>query len=66
MEIKPQSVLQGMAGAILFLAIVAGAQTPSSCPILNHCPRFHHRGPGCSRRGCACRCTGVERWHGRF
>jgi hypothetical protein len=32
MEIKPQSVLQGMAGAILFLAIVAGAQTPAPAP----------------------------------
>jgi hypothetical protein len=29
MDLKPQSVLQGMAGAFVFLAIVAGAQTPS-------------------------------------
>jgi len=27
MDLKPQSVLQGMAGAVMFLAIVAGAQT---------------------------------------
>jgi Putative beta-barrel porin-2, OmpL-like. bbp2 len=27
MDLKPQSVLQGMAGAVVFLAIVAGAQT---------------------------------------
>ena len=31
MDFKPQSVLQGMAGALMCLAIVAGAQTPS-CP----------------------------------
>jgi len=32
MDLKPKSVLQGMAGAILSLAIVAGAQTPSTPP----------------------------------
>jgi hypothetical protein len=37
MDLKPQSVLQGMAGAVMFLAIVAGAQTtpaptPASAP----------------------------------
>jgi hypothetical protein len=30
MDIKTNSVLQGMAGAVMFLAIVAGAQTPST------------------------------------
>jgi hypothetical protein len=30
MDLKPQSVLKGVAGAYLFLAIVAGAQTPSA------------------------------------
>lgn len=30
MDLKPQSVLQGMAGAVILLAIVAGAQTPSA------------------------------------
>ncbi len=30
MDFKPQSVLQGVAGAFVFLAIVAGAQTPSA------------------------------------
>lgn len=30
MDLKPNSVLQGMAGAIMALAIVAGAQTPST------------------------------------
>jgi len=32
MDLKPKSVLQGMAGAILSLAIVAGAQTPATPP----------------------------------
>ncbi|MDP9051785.1 MAG: porin, partial [Acidobacteriota bacterium] len=33
MDLKPQSVLQGMAGAVMFLAIVAGAQTtPAPTP----------------------------------
>ena len=32
MDLKPKSVLQGMAGAILSLAIVAGAQPPSTPP----------------------------------
>jgi Putative beta-barrel porin-2, OmpL-like. bbp2 len=32
MDLKPQSVLQGMAGAVMFLAIVAGAQAPAPTP----------------------------------
>ncbi len=32
MDLKPKSVLQGMAGAILSLAIVAGAQPPTTPP----------------------------------
>ena len=32
MDLKPHSVLQGMAGVILSFAIVAGAQTPSTPP----------------------------------
>jgi hypothetical protein len=32
MDLKLQSVLQGMAGAVTFLAIVAGAQTPAPAP----------------------------------
>jgi Putative beta-barrel porin-2, OmpL-like. bbp2 len=32
MDLKPNSVLQGMAGVILSFAIVAGAQTPSTPP----------------------------------
>jgi hypothetical protein len=32
MDLKPQSVLQGMAGAVMFLAIVAGAQTAPAPP----------------------------------
>ena len=33
MDLKPQRVLQGMAGAVMFLAIVAGAQTtPAPTP----------------------------------
>jgi Putative beta-barrel porin-2, OmpL-like. bbp2 len=32
MDLKPKSVLQGMAGAVMFLAIVAGAQTAPAPP----------------------------------
>ncbi len=39
MELKPQSVLKGMAGAVMFLAIVAGAQTtPAPAPLPTTAP----------------------------
>lgn len=39
MDLKPQSVLQGMAGVVMFLAIVAGAQTtPAPAPLPTTAP----------------------------